>query len=88
MQPTLRAQFQNLYDRIIHPHDTLEQPVVPEVLDSPTAETPAMSEGEQEHDDGDREDGENWVDAATERALEQLPADRPLYIEDEPTTRH
>jgi len=91
MQPTLRAQFENLYDRTVHPHDTLEQPVVDvagsvgaEVLDSPSGRVTT----EQEHDDGDREDGENWIDAATERALEQLPADHPLYIEDEPTTRH
>jgi len=93
MQSTLRAQFQNLYDRIVHHHETPEQPVVDvEVRDSPsgrvTLPMAAMSEGEQEHDDGDRADGENWVDAATERALKDLDADRPLYIEDEPTARH
>jgi hypothetical protein len=47
-----------------------------------------MSEGEQELDDGDRADGENWVDAATERALENLHVNTPLLIEDEPTSRH
>lgn len=90
MQPTLRAHFHNLYDRIVRHHDTLEQPVVDvEVRDSPsgrvTMPMAAMSEAQQELDDGDRDDGENWVDAATERALENLPADQPLLIEDEPT---
>lgn len=93
MQPTLRAQVHKLHDRLVN-HDTLEQPVVDvEVRDSPSARitgltASAVSEGEQELDDGDRADGENWVDAATERALENLPVDSPLLIEDEPTSRH
>jgi hypothetical protein len=93
MQPTLRAQVHKLHDRLVH-HDTLEQPVVDvEVRDSPSARmagpaASAMSEGEQELDDGDRADGENWVDAATERALENLHVNSPLLIEDEPTSRH
>ena len=93
MHPTLREHIHSLYDRIVHNHDTLEQPVVDvEVQVSPstriTRPMESMSEGEQERDDGDRADGENWVDAATERALEGLQSDAPLVIEDEPTARH
>ncbi len=95
MQPTLRQHFHSLYDRIVHHRDTIEQPVVQaEIRDSPSGrvtlpmQAVAMCEGEQELDDGDRSDGENWIDAATERALENLPADRPVLIDDEPTTRH
>lgn len=93
MQSTLRAQVHTPYDRLVH-HDTLEQPVVDvEVRDSPSSRMAgptgsAPSEGEQELDDGDRADGENWVDAATERALEDLQVNSPLLIEDEPTSRH
>ncbi len=41
-----------------------------------------------EHDESDREDGENWMESSLERALEQLPAEQPLVIDDEPPRRH
>jgi len=41
-----------------------------------------------EADESDRADGENWAEAAVERAVDTLPAGKPLSIDDEPTARH
>jgi hypothetical protein len=41
-----------------------------------------------ERDASDRADGENWAESAVERAVDTLPAGRPLIIDDEPTARH
>jgi hypothetical protein len=41
-----------------------------------------------EMDESDRADGENWTESAVERAVDTLPAGRPLIIDDEPTARH
>lgn len=39
-------------------------------------------------DEGDRDDGENWFENNVQQGLESLPADKPLIIDDEPTSPH
>lgn len=41
-----------------------------------------------EADESDRADGENWTESSVEHAIDTLPAERPLLIDDEPTARH
>ncbi|HET9989355.1 MAG TPA: hypothetical protein VFQ65_12580 [Kofleriaceae bacterium] len=41
-----------------------------------------------EADASDRTDGENWTESAMENAIDTLPAERPIVIDDEPTVRH
>ena len=41
-----------------------------------------------ERDASDRADGENWAESAVEHAIDTLPAEKPLSIDDEPTARH
>jgi hypothetical protein len=41
-----------------------------------------------EADASDRSDGENWTESAMENAIDTLPAERPIVIDDEPTARH
>lgn len=42
-----------------------------------------------EADASDRNDGENWTESAMENAVDTLPAERPIVIDDdEPTARH
>ncbi|MEO6772915.1 MAG: hypothetical protein ABI467_07815 [Kofleriaceae bacterium] len=41
-----------------------------------------------EADASDRSDGENWTESAMENAIDTLPAERPVVIDDEPTARH
>jgi hypothetical protein len=41
-----------------------------------------------EADQGDRDDGENWAESSLEAAVDTLPAERPIVIDDEPTGRH
>jgi hypothetical protein len=41
-----------------------------------------------EADQGDRDDGENWAESSLENAMDTLPAERPIVIDDEPTARH
>jgi hypothetical protein len=38
--------------------------------------------------DDDRDDGENWIESMLEGTSNDLPADRPLIIEDQPRRRH
>ena len=83
--------------RVVH-RDKPEKEAIPDVVgDSPSERvTLPMSaiEGEDEddaedilEDDGDRGDGVNAAEANEQRALDELPADRPLVIDDEPSTR-
>lgn len=39
-------------------------------------------------DEGDRDDGENWFESNVEHGLESLPAETPLFIDEEPTSPH
>ena len=41
-----------------------------------------------ELDESDRADGENWSESSVAHAVDTLPAERPLIIDDEPTARH
>jgi hypothetical protein len=41
-----------------------------------------------EADASDRTDGENWTESALENAVDTLPAEHPVVIDDEPTARH
>lgn len=82
----LLSKVHAIYDRVAHRDKPQKEAVPVSVGDSPSQRvTRPMNAIE---DDGDRDDGENSAEANEQRALDELPADRPLVIDDEPTARH
>lgn len=90
----LLSKVHAFYDRVVRKPE--KEPVPVEVVDSPSERvTLPLSAIEDDgdpddaiEDDGDRSDGENWAEANEQRALEDLPAERPIILDDEPTARH
>jgi len=82
----LLSKVHSLYDRVVHREKRQKEAVPVSVGESPSQRVTLPMNAID--DDGDRDDGENAAEANEQRAIEELPADRPLFLDDEPTARH